>query len=186
MTVAVTSNGVTTDGTVPVEVDAVQTTVPCMGLCAGSVTTPLQTATGSTSSGTGSLFVSLSDTGLTCSSGTPYDYAPQVTTVTTSGIPSTTTVKLHVTFLRENLQGPYGAKLEVCFAWSEPFPVLGGGTATLQSVDGQNYYVGLLPACQPSRPQKFGPCLGHVSEPVPGWKTVVENLKFPAGDPRVH
>ena len=182
---SVTSAGVTTVGTVPVEVDAVSTTVPCTGSCSGSVTTPLQSATGSTSSPGGSLFVSLSDTGLTCSSDTPYDYAPQVTTVTTTGIPSSTTVKVHVTFLRENLQGPYGAKLEVCFAWSHQFPVLGGGMATLQSIDGQQYFVGLLPACQPSSPQKFGPCLGHVSEPVPGWKTVVENLKFPAGDPRL-
>ena len=186
ITVAVTYGSVVTDGTVPIEVDAAQTTVPCEGSCSGDVTTPLQSVSGSTTNPTGSLFVALSDGSLTCAGSAPYDYAPQITTVTTTGIPSTATVKVHVAFLRENLQGPAGATIQVCFAWSHQFPTLGGGTAAPQVIGGQDYYVGLLPACMPSKPQRYGPCLGHVSEPVPGWKTVVENIKFPAGDPKFH
>ena len=184
ITIEVTYEGVTTDGTAQVEVDAVQTTVPCSGSCSGTAVTPDQTSGGSTDSPTGSLFVSLSDGSLDCTGGTPYDYAPQITTVTTTGIPANTVVHVHVTFLRENLQGPYGAPIEVCFASNLPFPVLGGGTATPQVIDGQDYYVGLLPKCSPGKATRAGPCLGHVSEPIPGWKKVVENVKFPAGDPK--
>ena len=182
LTVAVTINGVTSIITEPIQVDAVQVTVPCTGSCSGGVTTPLQTASGKTTSTTGSLFVSLSDGSLDC--GTGYDFAPQITTVTTNDVPSTSTVKVKVTFLRENLQGPYGAPLAVCFEANNPFTELNGSTTPPVLVNGQTQYIGLLPACQPTRPQKFGPCLGHVSEPLPGWKTVQENIKFPAGDPK--
>ncbi len=184
ITVAVTYDGVTADGLVQVEVDAAQTTVPCTGSCSGGVTTDVQTSTGTTSSGSGSLFVSLSDGSLDCTSGTPYDYAPQITTVSTTGVPLNATVRVHVTFLREHLQGPAGAPIEVCFASNIQFTTLGGGSGTPEVIDGQDYYVGLLPRCVATSPQRFGPCLGHVSEPVPGWRTVVENVKFPAGDPK--
>jgi hypothetical protein len=185
ITAEVTYAGVTTDGLVQVEVDAAQTTVPCTGSCSGGATTPVQTASGSTNSSGGSLYVSLSDGSLDCPSSTPYDYAPQITTVTTTGVPVNATVKVHVSFLRRNLQGPYDAPIEVCFASNNQFKTLGGGSGTPEVIDGQDYYVGLLPACEPSSPQKYGPCLGHVSEPIPGWKTVVENLKFPADDPKL-
>jgi hypothetical protein len=185
ITVGVTYGGVTTDATVPVEVDAAQTTVPCSGSCTGTVTTPLQSVSGSTSSSGGSLFVALTDGPLDCSSSTPYDYAPQITTVTTSGISSSATVSARVTFARQYLQGPAGAKIRVCFAWSHSFTTFGGGTATPQVVNGQTYYVGLLAACRqvPKSPGTgVGPCLA--SAPVPGFHNIVERIKFPAGDPR--
>ena len=187
ITVAVTYGTVTTDASVPVEVDAAQTTVPCTGSCTGTVTTPLQTVSGSTSNSGGSLFVALSDGPLNCTSSTPYDYAPQITTVTTTGIPSSATVSVRVTFARQNLQGPAGAKIRVCFAWSHSFTTLDGGTATPQVVNGQTYYVGLLAACRlvPKSPGAGkGPCLA--SAPVPGFHNIVERIKFPAGDPRFH
>lgn len=185
VTVSVTVAGVTSTLIEPIHVDAVQVTVPCSGDCSGGVTTPLETSTGKTTSSSGSLFVALANGSLQCAGGN-YDYAPQITTVTTTGIPSTATVKLKVSFLRENLQGPAGAPLAVCFESNLPFVQQDGSLTQGSSVNGQTVYVGLLPRCMPTKPQKFGPCLGYVSEPVPGWKTVQENIKFPAGDPKVH
>lgn len=184
VTISVTTDGVTSTVTEPVHVDAAQVTVPCTGSCSGQVTTPLETSTGKTTSSTGSITVSLSDGALLC--GGDYDYAPQVTTVSTSGVPTTATVKLKVTFLRRDLQGPAGAPLAVCFQANHPFVQQDGTTTGPVLIDGQTQYVGLLPRCMPTKPQKFGPCLGYVSEPVPGWKSVQENIKFPAGDPRAH
>jgi hypothetical protein len=43
--------------------------------------------------------------------------------------------------------------------------------------------VGLLPTCAPPY-TKSRPCVGKVSKSVPGWKTVQENIRFYAGDPR--
>ena len=183
ITVRVTYADVTTMGTVPIVVDAAQTTVPCIGSCSAGVTTPLETSTASTSYPGGSLSVSLANGSLTCASPTPYDYAPQITTVTTEGIPSTTTVKVHVTFKRSDLRGPAGAPVQVCFAWSHPFTVLGGGTAQPQVINGQNYYVGLLPYCTSS--VQHVPCR-HKPKPLPKGPKVGELIKFPAGDPRFH
>jgi hypothetical protein len=185
ITVGVSSAGVTTDGSVPIEVDAAQTTVPCEGSCSGTVTTPEQSASGSTSGGTGSLFVSLSDGSLVCSSDTPYEYAPQITTVSTVGLPSTATVKVKVKFTRANLQGPAGAPIEVCFASSHPFTTLDGNAAVPTVISGQDYFVGLLPACVKTKPLRQGPCLAAASKATPGWpKTVIERVRFPAGDPK--
>ena len=184
VTVSVTVGGVTSTLTEPIQVDVAQVTVPCTGSCSGQVTTPLQQSTGSTTSPTGSIFVSLADGALQCAG--DYQFAPQITTVTTTGVPSSATVKVKVTFLRRDLQGPAGAPLAVCFQSNHPFVQQDGTTTTGVLVNGQTQYIGLLPRCQPTKPQKFGPCLGHVSEPVPGWKTVQENIKFPAGDPRFH
>ena len=185
ITVGVTYAGVTTDGSVPIEVDAAQSTVPCVGSCTGTVTTPQESASGSTSGGTGSLFVSLSNGSLTCTSNTPYEYAPQITTVSTAGLPSTATVKVKVKFLRTDLQGPAGAPIEVCFASSHPFTTLDGNAAVPTVISGQNYYVGLLPACVQTKPLRQGPCLAYASKPAPGWpKTVSERVRFPAGDPK--
>ena len=186
ITVGVTYASVTTDGSVSIEVDAAQTTVPCVGSCTGTVTTPQQSASGTTSGGgTGSLFVSLSDGSLACASNTPYEYAPQITTVSTAGIPSTATVKVKVKFLRTDLQGPAGAPIEVCFASSHPFTTLDGNAAVPTVISGQNYYVGLLPACTPTKLMRQGPCLAAASKPTPGWpKTIVERVRFPAGDPK--
>jgi hypothetical protein len=181
LAVSVTFDSVTATLTEPIQVDAAQTTVPCEGSCSGGVTTPQQSDTGSTT-GNGSLSISLADGSLSCDG--VYDFAPQITTVTTTGIPSTSTVKVKIKFLRSDLQGPVGAALAVCFAWSHPFVDRSGNITPPVLLNGQTAFVGLLPACQPTRPQKFGPCLGHVSEPLPGWKTVQENIKFPAGDPR--
>ena len=186
ITVGVTYGSVTTDGSVPVEVDAVQTTVQCQGSCSGTVTTPVQSVTGATSSGGGSLFVALSDIPLNCSF-TPYDYAPQTTTVTTTGIRSNAVVNVTVTFLRNDLQGPPGRGIRVCFASSHPFHTWGGGTATPQVISGQNYYVGILPQCAGLKvPKGAGavPCMASVG--VARWNTITERIKFPAGDPKFH
>lgn len=184
VTVSVTINGVVSTLTEPIHVDVVQITVPCTGSCIGQVTTPLQQSTGSTSSTTGTLFVSLSDGALQCSGS--YQYAPQITTVTTTGVPSTATVNLVVKFLRRDLQGPAGAPLGVCFQANHPFVQQNGTTTTGVLVNGQTQYIGLLPQCIEPKPQRFGPCVGYTSMPLPGWKTVRENIRFPAGDPRVH
>jgi len=189
ITVGVTSGSVTTDASVPVEVDAAQQTVPCEGSCTGTVTTSQQSASGSTSNPGGSLFIALADGQFTCSSPTPYDYAPQITTVSTSGIPSSATVSVKVKFERQYLQGPPGANIRVCFAWSHTFTTFGGGTATPEVLNGQTYYVGLLAACRlvPRSPGSGkGPCVA--SAPAPGlhnrYHDISELIRFPAGDPR--
>jgi hypothetical protein len=185
VTVSVTVGGVTSTLTEPIHVDAAQVTVPCTGSCSGQVVTPEETSTAETPSSTGTIFVALADGAQLCPGGN-FDYAPQITTVDTTGVPSTNTIKLRVAFLRENLQGPYDAPIAVCFQSSAPFVQKDGTTTTPVLIDGVTQYVGLLPACMPTRIKKLGPCLGHVSEPLPGWKTVVEDIKFPAGDPKNH
>ena len=189
ITVGVTSGTVTTDASVPVEVDAAQQTVPCEGSCTGTVTTPQQSSSGTTSNAGGSLFIALADGTFDCSSSTPYDYAPQITTVTTTGVPSSATVSVKVQFARQYLQGPPGASVRVCFAWSHTFSTFGGGTATQEVIDGQTYYVGLLAACRLVPKVKGmgkGPCVQ--SAPGAGYHNIYhdigETIRFPAGDPR--
>ena len=183
--VSVTVGGVTSTLDEPIHVDEAQQTVPCTQGCSGQVVTPQETSTATTPADSGSLFVALADGAQLCPGGN-FDYAPQITTVDTTGIPSTDTIKLKVSFLRMNLQGPYGDPIAVCFQSNVPFVQKDGTTTQPVQINGQTQYVGLLPACMPTRPQRYGPCLGHVSEPVPGWKTVVENIRFPGGDPKNH
>ena len=84
---------VTTDASVPVEVDAAQTDRPVRrGAAPAPSPRRCSPSSGTTSNMRGSLFVALSERSTDCSSSTPYDYAPQVTTVTTTGVPSTATV----------------------------------------------------------------------------------------------
>jgi len=184
VTVSVTVNGVTSTITEPIQVDVAQVTVPCTGTCTGQVTTPLEQSTGTTNSPSGSIFVSLSDGALLC--GGNYDYAPQITTVTTTGISSSALVKVKVTFLRRDLQGPAGAPVAVCFESNHPFIQKDGTMTTGVVVNGQTQYIGLLPKCLPSTPQRFGPCLAFASLPSRFWQTAQERIKFPAGDPRFH
>jgi hypothetical protein len=185
ITVAVTVGGATTDGSVPVEVDAAQTVVTCDGSCAGNVTSPVQSSTITTGSGTGSVYVSLLTGTFACSSASPYESAPQITTVTTSGLPSSLIVTTRVKFLRKDIQGTPGAPLRVCFAGSEPFPTFDGGTATPETINGQSYFVGLLPGCVKASTKL--PCLIHHGwSSVPTGKYVIERIRFLAGDPRFH
>ena len=186
ITVEVTYAGVTTDGSVPIEVDAAQGVVTCEGSCSGGVTSPEQTSTVTTSSGSGSVYVSLLSGTFSCTSTAPYSSAPQITTVVTSGIPSSVVVNVRVKFLRKDLQGTVGAPIRACFAGSEPFTTYGGGTATPEIIDGQSYYVGLLPGCRPGKVMNL-PCLIHHGwASVPTGKYVVERIRFPAGDPKFH
>jgi hypothetical protein len=184
ITVSVVFMGLTTTGSVPIHVDASQVVVGCTSDCEGGTTTPLQSSDAKVNSTTGSFTLSLANGSLLCSGGEPYQYAPQITTVVTAGIPSNKTVEVKVSFLRSELQGPAGAPVEVCFEGNQPFVQLGGTTTPPTLIDGQVQYVGLLPACQPTKAPYLGPCLGKVSKPVPGWKHVVEHVKFPAGDPK--
>ncbi len=183
ITVSVTVGLVTSTITEPVEVQAVQVTVPCTGNCSGGVTTPEESATGTTSSDTGSLFVALGDGDLLCAG--DYDYAPQVTTVTTTDIPTSSTVVIKVTFLRSGMQGPPGAPVGVCFESINPFVQQDGTETSPTTVNGQTVYIGLLPAC-PATDHKLGPCVSRLSKETPGWKKFSETLRFPAGDPRAH
>lgn len=185
ITVAVTVGGATTDGSVPVEVDAAQTVLTCDGSCSGGVSSPEQSSTIVTGSGSGSVYVSLLTGTFACSSASPYESAPQITTVTTSGLPSSLIVTARVKFLRKDIQGTPGAPLRVCFAGSEAFTTYDGGTAVPETINGQSYFVGLLPGCV-SAATKL-PCVVHhgwVS--VPTGKYVIERIRFLAGDPKFH
>jgi len=182
ITVSVTFDGVTVDAGVPIEVDVQQVTVPCTGSCSGTVADPLQSATGSTTSTTGSLFLSLEDGTFNCGSG--YEYAPQVTTVPAVGVPATKKVDVKVTFLRSLLQGTPGLPVGVCFASNHPFIGLDNVQATATLINGQTYYVGLLKYCTSIRPDKYSPCVGRVVIPHQGNRIMTENIRFPAGDPK--
>jgi hypothetical protein len=151
ITAAAAVAGVTSTLTEPIEVDAAQVVVPCTNSCSGGVTTPIETSAITTNSTTGSVFVALADGTLNC--GGNYQYAPQITTVITSGVPSAATVKVRVTFLRRNLQGPAGAPLAVCFESNHPFVQLDGTTTSPVQVAGQTQYIGLLPRCMPTKPR---------------------------------
>ena len=185
ITVAVTVGGATTDGSVPVEVDAAQTVVTCEGGCSGNVTSPVQSSTITSGMGTGSVYVSLLTGTFSCSSASPYQSAPQITTVTTSGIPSSVVVTARVKFLRKDIQGTPGAALRVCFAGSEPFTTSDGSTAIPEIINGQSYFVGLLPGCVKASTKL--PCtIHHGWTTVPTGKYVIERIRFPAGDPKFH
>jgi hypothetical protein len=185
VTVSVTIDGITSTVSDPIEVNAQQVTVQCTGSCStGTVATGLQTASATTTSTTGSLTVGLSNGTLYCGAG--YDYAPQVTTVSTTGIPDNTLIQIKVTFPRHELLGPRGAHLKICFEANNPFTQADGTTTLPVLINGQTQYVGLLPKCTEAKALKFGPCVQRIAQPLPGWATVQEFLKFPAGDPRAH
>ncbi len=185
ITVEVTVGGTTTDGSVPVTVNAAQAVVTCQEGCNGTVTSTEQSSTVTTGSGTGSVDVSLFSGTFACSSATPIETAPQITTVTTTGLPSSVVVDVRVRFLRADMVGTPGSPLRACFAGSEPFTTYGGQPAVQQVIDGQTYYVGLLPGC-PNESVSL-PCLIHHGwDSVPTGKYVIERIKFPAGDPRFH
>ena len=207
--VTVTYQNVPTTIGVPIVVDFYQAPpVTCSGTCSSVVPPPpppgsppsLQTSTVDTNSSVGSITAGIADGTtdgtLDCGTGpggVGYDHAPQITTEVTSGIPSSTLVKVKVTFLRSNLvitnSNPTAANVGVCFEANTAFTPAPGWTLTTLQVPVSNVfptgqaYVGLLPTCAPPY-TKSRPCVGKVSKSVPGWKTVQENIRFYAGDPR--
>ncbi len=186
ITVTVTDGAATGSVTEPVEVNAVEVTVPCTGDCSGQVSTPVETASGTTTSDTGSIYVALGNDDLVCAGN--YDSAPQVTTVTTTGVPTTSTVDVKVVFERINLQVQgTGGPVAVCFESTNPFVQQDGTETQPSTVDGQTVYTGLLPSCKSNKALRFGPCVAHLSKPSPGWKKkYIELLRFPGGDPKAH
>jgi hypothetical protein len=185
ITVEVTAGGTTTDGSVPVMVNAAQTVVTCQEGCSGGVSSPEESSTVTTGSGSGSVALSLFSGTFACPSATQFETAPQITTVTTTGLASSVVVTVRVRFLRVNLAGTPGSPLRACFAGSEPFTTYGGDPAVQQVIDGQTYYVGLLPDCAEASASL--PCLVHHGwSSIPTSKYIVERIHFPAGDPRFH
>ena len=183
VTVTVTFESQKSSVTDPVEVVLTQTSFGCTGnKSSGGTAAGVQSATATANCASGTIYIAIGNGSLGCTG--LYDHAPYVTTVTTNGLPSTVTIRVQVRFPREDLQGPYGVPIQACFVGSHPFPDINGNITPPTLVNGQIAYVGLLPKCMRSVPARYGPCLGHVSIPIPGWKTVVERIRFPAADPK--
>ncbi len=109
-------------------------------------------------------------------------HAPQITTITDTGINPKQALQVTVTFPRAALVGPAGAPVEVCYQSSPDKPFI--------DLDGQTVTLGLLPLCKalshPPQPlPKVGPCANHITA-IAARKTVTEHLVIPPGDPRYH
>ncbi|HEY5384734.1 MAG TPA: hypothetical protein VIJ56_05815, partial [Acidimicrobiales bacterium] len=155
--------------------DAVTT---CAGSgCSGSVTTPQQTLGISSTSTAGSIQTDVDPANNSYSCGDPFRHAPQITTVTDTGLNAN--IVYTVTFANKAAAGSWFVPFAVCYQSQTPFKDLYGHTVT----------TGLLPLCtllpRPGKPL-VAPCVQSIFELPFYLGHVVEKVVLPAGDPRFH
>ena len=155
--------------------DAVTT---CSGSgCNGSVTTPQQTLGISSTSTVGSIQTDVDPANNSASCGDPFRHAPQVTTVTDTGLNAN--IVYTVTFANKAAAGWWLVPFAVCYQSQTPFKDLFGHSVT----------TGLLPLCtllpRPGKPL-VAPCVQSITELPFYLGNVVEKIVLPAGDPRFH
>ncbi len=160
----------------PVSVaDAVTT---CTGSgCTGSVTTSQQTVGVSSTSTTGSIQTDVDPVDNSASCGDPFRHAPQVTTVTDTGLNAN--IVYTVTFANKAAAG----------AWFVPFAVCYQSQSSFTDLYGRPVTTGLLPLCtllpRPGKPL-VAPCVQSITELPLYVGNVVEKIVVPPGDPRFH
>jgi hypothetical protein len=155
--------------------DAVTT---CAGSgCSGTVTTPLQSIQISSPSTTGTILTTVDPSTGSFTCGDPFRHAPQVTTVTDTGLNAN--ILYTVTFANKSAAGLWFVPFAVCYQAQTPFTDLFGKSVT----------TGLLPLCNPfPRPNRpvVAPCVQSISEQPLYLGNVVEKIVVPPGDPRYH
>ncbi len=155
--------------------DAVTT---CAGSgCTGTVNTPQQNVGISSTSTAGSIQTDVDPANNSYSCGDPFRHAPQVTTVTDTGLNAN--IVYTVTFANKAAAGAWFVPFAVCYQSQTPFKDLYGHTVT----------TGLLPLCtllpRPGKPL-VAPCVQSITELPLYIGNVVEKIVLPAGDPRFH
>jgi hypothetical protein len=164
--------------TEPVSVSSSNSITCTSSGCSGTVSTPLQTDAISTASTTGSIQASINSDSLLC--GDNYRHAPQVTTISGTGLNPQKPILETVTFPRSELVGPAGDPVEVCYQADPDSPFI--------DLEGQSVTEGLLPLCgalmrEPPR-MRLGPCI-KLQLPISVLhKTITEKLAVPPTDPR--
>ena len=154
--------------------DAVTT---CSGSgCKGSVTTAQETVGISSASTSGTILTSVDpadQAGISC--GDSFRHAPQVTTVTDTGLNAN--ILYTITFKNTAAAGQWFVPFAVCYQAQTPFKDLNGHTVT----------TGLLPLCtlvpRPNNPL-VAPCVQSITDLPLFQGNVVEKIVLPAGDPR--
>jgi choice-of-anchor C domain-containing protein len=145
--------------------------------CSGSVNTPQQTLGISSTSTAGSIQTDVDPANNSASCGDPFRHAPQVTTVTDTGLNAN--IVYTVTFANKAAAGSWLVPFAVCYQSQTPFKDLYGHTVT----------TGLLPLCtllpRPGKPL-VAPCVESITELPLYLGNVVEKIVLPAGDPRFH
>jgi choice-of-anchor C domain-containing protein len=145
--------------------------------CHGSVTTPQQNVGISSTSTAGSIQTDVDPANNSASCGDPFRHAPQVTTVTDTGLNAN--IVYTVTFANKAAAGSWFVPFTVCYQSQTPFKDLYGHTVT----------TGLLPLCtlvpRPGKPL-VAPCVQSIFELPLYIGNVVEKIVLPAGDPRFH
>ena len=145
--------------------------------CTGSVNTPQQNVGISSTSTSGSIQTNVDPANNSYSCGDPFRHAPQVTTVTDTGLNAN--IVYTVTFANKAAAGAWFVPFAVCYQSQTPFKDLSGHTVT----------TGLLPLCtllpRPGRPL-VAPCVQSITELPFYIGNVVEKIVLPAGDPRFH
>ncbi len=149
--------------------------ITCTGSgCSGTVTTPTQSNSISSTSTTGTILVTL-DPGQAISCHDPFRHAPQTTTVFDTNLNAN--ILSTVSFINSSAPGRWWIPFAVCYQAQTPFTDLFGRTVT----------TGLLPLCalpHSSRPL-VAPCVQSITEkPLGPNGTVVEKVIVPPGDPR--
>jgi Protein of unknown function (DUF642) len=155
--------------------DAVTT---CAGSgCSGTLMTPQQTLGISSTSTAGSIQTDVDPANNSYSCGDPFRHAPQVTTVTDTGLNAN--IVYTVTFANKAAAGSWLVPFAVCYQSQTAFKNLYGHTVT----------TGLLPLCtllpRPGKPL-VAPCVESIVDLPFYLGNVVEKVVLPAGDPRFH
>jgi choice-of-anchor C domain-containing protein len=156
--------------------DAVTT---CTGSgCTGTVTTTQQTVGISSTSTSGTILTTVDPADQSSfSCGDSFRHAPQITTVTDTGLNAN--ILYTVTFKNKAAVGQWFVPFAVCYQAETPFKDLYGHTVT----------TGLLPVCtllpRPSKPL-VAPCVQSITELPLLLGNVVEKIVLPPGDPRYH
>jgi hypothetical protein len=149
----------------------------CSSGCNGSFTTPQQTLGISSTSSGGSIQTDVDPANNSTSCGDSFRHAPQVTTVTDTGLNAN--IVYTVTFANKAAAGSWIVPFAVCYQSTIPFKDLYGHTVT----------TGLLPLCtllpRPGKPL-VAPCVESIVDLPLYLGNVVEKIVLPAGDPRFH
>ena len=142
--------------------------------CSGTVTTSLQTVHIASTSTSGTILTDVGQGTVGC--GDIFRHAPQVTTVTDTGLNAD--LVFTVTFANKSAAGNWFIPFAVCYTSTVPFVDLTGKTVT----------TGLLPICGGLFGNKavVAPCVRSITELPFFVGNVVETIVVPAGDPRFH
>jgi hypothetical protein len=150
--------------------------ITCSSGCSGSTTGDGETTGVSSSSGSGTVLVTINPDNGALDCGDSYRHSPNTVTISEAGLANGLKIDVHMTFLSADLVGPAGDPIGVCFQ--------ADNGDLFKDLEGNEVNTGLLPSCRvPGVGHRSIPCLQPIKHGGSA-KYTYERVVIPSNDPK--